>query len=56
VKKKDLQLISELIGIERRELLKTRQSGNAQPDSKRRKEITEHILRRTSRTGMENSE
>ena len=51
----DLKLISELIGIEKRELLKTRQCENAQPDSKRRKEITEHILRRTSRTGMENS-
>ena len=51
----DLKLISELIGIEKRELLRTRQNGNAQPDSKRRKEITEHILRRTSRTGMENS-
>ena len=51
----DLKLISELIGIEKRELLKTRQSENAQPDSRRRKEITEHILRRTSRTGMENS-
>jgi len=50
VNDEDLKLISELVAIERRELLKTRQSGKAQPDSKRRQEITDHILRRASQT------